>query len=231
MARDGAIVAVHLPRGAGSQVPYQFHPALLDACFQGIKGALDDQGETTPWVPVEVGSLRLFQPPAGELFCHVRLAPPDAGAPERMRADLTVVNSEGARVAEFHRFTVQRLASGTPHREEEDRFLRMDWEPAKVPPPKLTAGRWLLLGGGSGLGVALRSALEAAGHTVVHAVAPSTNVAGLRTLLTEAFAAQAPTAVVHLSSVDSPETLDLGAIELGLVNGCDSCLLYTSRCV
>jgi epothilone polyketide synthase D len=128
---------------------------------------------------------------------------------------------------------------GARRTEEDDWFLELDWEPAAVPAPRVAAGRFLLLGAGSGLGAALRFSLAAAGHTVVEAVVGvpdavpkgcmavnDTSAAGVQALLADAFGGQAPTAVVHLRSLEGSGELDEDALEAALVRGCDS-VVYT----
>nr|AAF62885.1 EpoF [Sorangium cellulosum] len=237
-----ALGRVRLPESAGSATAYQLHPVLLDACVQMIVGAFADRDEATPWAPVEVGSVRLFQRSPGELWCHARVVSDGQQAPSRWSADFELMDGTGAVVAEISRLVVERLASGVRRRDADDWFLELDWEPAALEGPKITAGRWLLLGEGGGLGRSLCSALKAAGHVVVHAAGDDTSAAGMRALLANAFDGQAPTAVVHLSSLDGGGQLDPGlgaqgaldaprspdvdadALESALMRGCDSVL-------
>ncbi|KYF88677.1 hypothetical protein BE20_22370 [Sorangium cellulosum] len=239
-----ALGRVRLPDAAGSAAEYRLHPALLDACFQIVGSLFAGDGEATPWVPVELGSLRLWQRPSGELWCHARVVNHGHQTPDRQGADFWVVDSSGAVVAEVSGLVAQRLPGGVRRREreEDDWFLELEWEPAAVGTAKVNAGRWLLLGGGGGLGAALRSMLEAGGHAVVHAAESNTSAAGVRALLAKAFDGQAPTAVVHLGSLDGGGELDPGlgaqgaldaprsadvspdALDPALVRGCDSVL-------
>ncbi|KYF94033.1 hypothetical protein BE20_07670 [Sorangium cellulosum] len=237
-----ALGRVRLPEAAGSATAYQLHPVLLDACVQMIVGAFADRDEATPWAPVEVGSVRLFQRSPGELWCHARVVSDGQQAPNRWSADFELMDGTGAVVAEVSGLVVERLASGVRRRDADDWFLELDWEPAALGGPKITAGRWLLLGEGGGLGLSLCSALKAAGHVVVHATGDDTSAAGMRALLANAFDGQAPTAVVHLGSLDGGGQLDPGlgaqgaldaprssdvdadALESALMRGCDSVL-------
>jgi len=225
-----ALGRVRLPEAAGSPTPYRLHPALLDACFHATAGIFAFSDETVPWMPVKIGSLRLFQQPSGELWCHVRGGSQEQQPPDRRSADLWVVDSTGAVVAEITGLELQRLAIGARRREEDDWFLELGWEAAKLPEAKITSGRWLLLGDGGGLGAALRAALEAAGHAVVHAPAAISSAADVHTMLMRAFDGQPPTALVHLSSLEGSGTLDAQALEAALVRGCDS-VLYTVQAV
>ncbi|MDC3985913.1 type I polyketide synthase [Polyangium jinanense] len=214
---DEALGRVLLPEAAGSPAAYRLHPALLDACLQ--VGSPRD-GERAPWVPVEVGALRLWRRPTGELWCHARSRVVSEG---RRSLDLRIADSAGVVVAEISGLISQRLAEERRPREAEDEgFLELDWERAAVPAPARAAGRWLLLGGGE-LGERARAALEAAGHLAVHAAIPE-DAAGARALFGAAFGGQLPTGVVHLGNLEAGGELDTDAIETALACGCDSVL-------
>ncbi len=217
-----ALGRIQLPKAAGSPDAYQIHPAALDACFQLLIGAMADREKAAQWMAVGVDSVRIFQRPTNELFCHVRLAPANSDTARRRHADLSVVNSDGAVIAEITGFCTQRLASNTRSRDAEDWFLGVEWESTTVPLPKGVTGRWLLIGGG-GYGGALRAALEAAGQTVVYE-GQSHSSAALRATLMSAFEGKAPTAVVHLGSLDQGGTVDAAAIERELADGWDGAL-------
>jgi acyl transferase domain-containing protein/acyl carrier protein len=220
--REGeALGRVRLPEVAGDASAFQLHPSLLDACFQVVVASFADN-ESAPWVPVEVERLTLLRPPSGELWCHARSAQRGPAATHQRRADLLIVDGRGAPVAEVTGLVVQRL-TGVERGRAEDDALETDWERSDVPAPKLTAGRWLLLGAGGGLGAALRSALQEAGHAVELA-ADAASVDGVRALLTSAFGGQAPTGVVHLGGLETTGALEGKALEAALVRGYDSVL-------
>nr|WP_246357067.1 non-ribosomal peptide synthetase/type I polyketide synthase [Pyxidicoccus fallax] len=218
-----ALGRVQLPEAAGSGTAYRLHPALLDACFHVTGGIFASEGEGATWMPVEVGSLRLWQRPSGELWCHARRVDGGTETVDRRGVDLRIVDATGAVVAELSGLVVQRRSEVAVRREEDNTFLELDWERAAVGKPRLTAGRWLLLGGGA-FGEALRSALEAAGHAVKLAPVDEASSTGLRSVMANAFGGQAPTAVVHLGSLDAGRGLDLATVEAALVRGGDSVL-------
>jgi acyl transferase domain-containing protein/acyl carrier protein len=231
-----ALGRVRLPEAAGAVAGYRLHPALLDACFHVLAGALRG-GDKASWMPVEVGSLRMLQRPLGELFCHATIAPVARGSEKRRSADLVLVDAQGILVAEIQGLVVERLSSRAPRREEDDWFLELAWEAAPVSAPSVRAGRFLLLGGGGGLGAGLRAELATAGHAVVQAVvgAPGkvpagcwpvddASPVGVRALLADAFGGQAPSAVVHLRSLEGSGGLDADALEAAFARGYDSVL-------
>ncbi|NMO18055.1 SDR family NAD(P)-dependent oxidoreductase [Pyxidicoccus fallax] len=218
--RDGeALGRVRLPEAAGDASPYRMHPALLDACFQMVVACFADDDGSTPWVPVEVERLKLLRQPSGELWCRARVSRRGPTAAHQRRADLLIVDGRGATVAEVSGLVVQRLSSTGRGRVQDDVLLETDWERSDVPAPRLTAGRWLLLGEGGALGDALRTGLREAGHSVELA-ASDLGVEGVRGLLTTAFGGQAPTGVVHLGGLDTRNEM----VEAALVRGYDSVL-------
>src|SRR5262249_40246038 len=80
---------VRLPAAAGAAGAYRLHPALLDACLHvaGAAAAVSEPDDTEGWVPVEVGSLRLFQRPSGELWSYVQSADHGQRTPDRQSYD------------------------------------------------------------------------------------------------------------------------------------------------
>jgi len=202
-AKRGGAVVGSLRRGQDER------PAMLEAL-----GALWAQGYPVVWArQFPLGGRRVPLPTYPWQRQRYWLEAPAGGAVGRVpwaQVSTPPAGTSGP--------VVQRSTNG------EDGFLDLAWEVAAVPAPRLTAGRWLLVGAGGELGATLRSALEAAGHGVVHATASPTSFAGARELLVEAFGGDAPTAVVHLGSLDGGLELDVEAVEAALVRGCDSVL-------
>ncbi|MCX4246642.1 type I polyketide synthase [Paraliomyxa miuraensis] len=241
---------VRLPQAAGGASPYLVHPALLDACFQVMAGALVDDGGSGPWIPVHVDAIHLQGPLPDEVWCHARILEGPAGVRGRAdlrRADLRLMRSTGEVLAEISGLELQRLADSQPRREEDDWFLALDWEQARTPAAKLDTGRWLVIGNGGGLGASLVRTLQRAGHAVVHALPTALgespvrtvddgSVAGFRALLNDAFDQGPPTAVVHLGSLDGQHadagrSLTPEGVEEALRRGCDSVLFTVQALV
>ena len=196
-----ALGRAQLPEAAGPSAGYQFHPALLDACLQVMAACFGRESENTPWVPVQIGRLRLRQRPAGEIYCHVQVAPETEAGRKRRRAELCVTDSAGAVLAEISGLVVQRL-EGARRSEQDDWYLAVKWQAAQAPFARLSAGRWLLLGQGDGFGGRLREALVQAGHAVLQAAEVPSCTEALRELLGRTFQDHPPTAVVHLAGLE-----------------------------
>ncbi|HEX4420309.1 MAG TPA: SDR family NAD(P)-dependent oxidoreductase, partial [Kofleriaceae bacterium] len=222
---DGeALGRVRLPDAAGSAKAYALHPALLDSCFHVMSGVFPDAGgNARPWLPVEVGALRVFQPATGELWCHAKIASEAPNDADRRQVDLRIADDRGVVVVELRGLVVQQLAAAPQRREEDDWFLSADWERAALPPATVAAGRWLLVGARDGLGARLGAQLRDRGHAVAQ-LASGLDGGASRAALAEAFGGSAPTAVVHLGSLEVALELDAAAVDAALVHGCDSAL-------
>jgi acyl transferase domain-containing protein/NADPH:quinone reductase-like Zn-dependent oxidoreductase/NAD(P)-dependent dehydrogenase (short-subunit alcohol dehydrogenase family)/acyl carrier protein len=233
---DGeALGQIVLPDVAGSDEGYRLHPALLDACFQVILGAVEPD-QKTPSVPVGFGSLTYFGRPDGPLWCHGRVETKEEDAEGKRRIAFTVANAEGEIIFEIGEMTVKRLAAtgAAEAQEGDDWFLGLDFQPVALPEmgPEESAneqsddGRWLVMGSADDLGPALTASLREAGDAVVFVGTPGDDsAAGMTTLLKREFGTEPPTGVVHLRSLDSEAN-----IESGLRHGTDS-VLHTIQAI
>ncbi|WAS99596.1 type I polyketide synthase [Nannocystis poenicansa] len=200
---DGeALGRLRLPPAVGSEADYRFHPALLDACMHVIAGA-QGSGDASGWLPVAVGSLRVFARPSGELWCHARLTG-TSGA--RRTADFVVVDAQGAPIAEVRGLVARRVAGG--RREEDEWFLNTTWDAAPAPARRVGDGRVVVLGDGGGLGAALCDALTSAGMT---ATLVSDANAPLRDALTAAGVAATLVSDANAALRDAPTTAGVAA--------------------
>lgn len=89
---------------------YQFHPALLDCCFQCIVGALPPDGEGAPigglYLPVYIERVRFFSRPADCVWTHVQLRRFNQTSVE---ADIRVFDEQGACLVEIEGFHCQAV--------------------------------------------------------------------------------------------------------------------------
>ena len=220
---DEALSRVELTEAGGATAGYLFHPALLDACLHVMVASFQDEGEDTPWVPVEVERMQLSRRPVGPLYCYVKRSVTEEAHSNRRRADLFVANAAGESVAEFRGLLFQRLAAAR-RAEQDGWYLGVEWESAPAPAPRRVVGRWLLLGEGEGLGAALRAELAQAGQAVAYAAQIPNSAAELRTLLGTSFAGEPPTGVVHLGGLAESERESEARRETDLLRGCQSVL-------
>jgi len=111
----------------GTLPHYEFHPALLDACFQVIIGTLPSHEDgASVYVPVEFEKVRVYGSPDGALWSHARLVKHSGN---RLTAEVRVFDEEGRLLAEVEGFHCQALEGSTSRTEEIDELVyEYRWE-------------------------------------------------------------------------------------------------------
>ncbi|MEO1396834.1 MAG: beta-ketoacyl synthase N-terminal-like domain-containing protein, partial [Cyanobacteria bacterium J06634_5] len=127
---DGEVLtAIQVPEGLGAdRGHYHVHPAILDACFQGVFMALPTTRQATAYVPISVDSIQVYQSlpvVAGEcVWSHVRLRPSplsesDSSASAAsdsavsgllVTADVTVFNAAGEVIADVAGLAAKQIS-------------------------------------------------------------------------------------------------------------------------
>ena len=123
------LVRIDVPQSIASGMEaYSLHPALLDACFQGMLGMVADVADDSTWLPVRVKRLRFHGSPRGIRYCYLRL---ESEGVRSKTASLRVLDAEGGCVAEIDGFRVQevQLARSAPL------ATGYVWQPRYVPSP------------------------------------------------------------------------------------------------
>lgn len=211
--RDGeALGKLRPPEAVLAEVrAYQIHPALLDACFQVLAGALSaGDGHAVKegvYLPTGLAQLRILRDlqvvqQEGQLWVRALFRPDEAGDGEALVGDLFLLDEAGQVLLEALGFRVQRVERALQIGAEEDLddwLYNVEWETQPLeekaegpdsPGPKQT-GSWILFADQGGVGRRLQALLEARGETCV-VVTPG-----------ETFAAQEPGAyAVNPAQVD-----------------------------
>jgi acyl transferase domain-containing protein len=165
-----------------SAANYSIHPALLDACFQVVAGTLPAQDERIEagdtYVPVGVGSFKLFSTPDAVLWSHATLEPSHTASADTFEGDIFLHNADGELVLAARGLRLQRMdraGSRTAQHQLEEWLYEIEWERAERPPDEPTparlspdrSGNWLIFADRGGVGRALKSLLETRGERVV----------------------------------------------------------------
>ncbi len=171
---------VNLPADAASPRGYLMHPALLDACFQTIRGFRDIDGadsltDATIALPISIGRLRLFKEPGPTVYCRTIAV---EEKPTEIAADLTVIDEAGAIVAMIEGFRCRRVAkSREQHGSNSLALYQERWieiaslDPASSAAPVAGAGGWLILCDRRGLGARIAQLLAERGIPAVRVYA------------------------------------------------------------
>ncbi len=112
---------------------YHLHPALLDACFQVITGALRVQGRYASgrlglYLPVELTRATIFGRSAARLWSHVRVIEQSGNS---LVADVRVLDDVGNLVLEAQGFRCQSIDSGrhaSPARDLNELVYECQWQ-------------------------------------------------------------------------------------------------------
>ena len=162
VSRDGATVLTRLQMMDADAGAYRIHPALLDACFQGVVSTLDDKVPAdVTYVPTGLDRLTLHGPVGGApLWCRVF---PRAAASDDVVADIEMVDDAGRLVLEVEGFRLSPLRADAGR--DLDRCLfDVGWtKAATVAPPGEATGVWVVLGDGAGAARQLADRLIARG--------------------------------------------------------------------
>ena len=166
MGEGEALARIRLPEGLRQDCS-PMHPALLDACFHAVAAAAGDRvGSGVLPLPVGAGQVwvRRDAPALREGWCHavVRTA-----TRRELTADVTVVDNDGRPVWTVRGLRVELLDRRPA---EQGRLYTVRWEPVEPPAGARTAGAWLVLDGGDGLGRGIAARLAAAGRPYLLAV-------------------------------------------------------------
>ena len=172
---------------------YEIHPALLDACFQVLAGALatgsGQQVKEGVYLPTGLRRFRLYRQPGAELWVHALFRPDDEGNGDVLTGDLYLLDHHGDVVLEALGFRVQRVERTTAAEAEEDldnwlytirweeQMLQETEETELQQPTPEQAGSWLIFADHGGVANELQRLLEERGEscTLVTAASHSEN--------------------------------------------------------
>jgi myxalamid-type polyketide synthase MxaE and MxaD len=202
---------------------YLMHPAMLDAAFQAA-AAMVPAGGSLSYLPSGIGAWQVFGMPGESVWAHVTLRgePGDAS----LEVEIELLDDGGAQVGKVAGLRLSRMGA---RREKSlaDSLLEIRWEPRPLnrESARRAPGRWLILGGKSGLADELALQLTEYGHEAVVArpgegLRPE-NPEDMRRLVASAGPLQG---AVHLWSLDARPAGASGALEEAMVLGCGSAL-------
>ncbi len=142
LRRDGeALGNVHLPDGLDT-AGYYIHPALLDACFQVLFGAVPQATLTqrrSLFLPVYVRRATFLASPGSQIFCHARIRQFGANI---LEGDLDLFDTAGRLVGRIEGFRCQALDRSRASEADDPMswIYEVRWE-NKVHPDSLVATR------------------------------------------------------------------------------------------
>ncbi len=249
-AGDGeALGRVRLPEAASQGTDgYRVHPALLDACFQALGGALTrGDGPAGVYLPLSLERVGLHARAEADVWSHVRIRPEAAASGETVVADIWVLDEAGQAVAQVEGLRLARATPEALRRVTEpsvDEWLHeVAWraqplaEAARATRPA-RAGSWLILADADGIGDALAQRWAERGERIL-VVRPGPEFAkagdgafrldparpdDFRRLVREASVESRLEGVVHLWNLGALSGEDGSALRRATALGCGSLL-------
>lgn len=171
------IARIAIPERLKEELPgYQLHPALLDACLQGITPFLPEEPEEETYVPVAVRQVHFHQQPDADalLWTYALLHPAESGPSGTLEGDVYLLNEHGQVLLEVLGLRLQALGGGNTQeflRQRLNQLLyTLQWEPnTHTERHELDMFRknWLIFDERTGLGQALAEHLRAHGARCV----------------------------------------------------------------
>ncbi|MGH7411446.1 MAG: polyketide synthase dehydratase domain-containing protein, partial [Candidatus Methylomirabilis sp.] len=178
-----ALAAIRIPEMvAGDLRDYQFHPALIDYCFQAMLGTLLAEGadrKGTVYLPVKLERMRVYGRPGSRMYCHARLTERDASG---LEGDILLCDEDGNVLIEFQGFRCQALEGTRADILEDldDWLYEFKWQPVQPPVepgdrvgeaipslhelPHQSPGSWLIFADKGGVGRKLAELLTSHGQ-------------------------------------------------------------------
>lgn len=167
-----ALTKVRLPDGLAN-TQYAMHPAFLDACLHGYPLVLDDAEKVRSdrhksFLPISLAGFRCYQDGIDEAWVHIKLR--NVEKDNTQVVDIRVYDMAERQVAELEGLAVRLLPLDkvVPTRAAaDDVFYRVAWRKSvrsAVDQADRAPASWLIFADARGVGAALASRLEGAGH-------------------------------------------------------------------
>jgi acyl transferase domain-containing protein/NAD(P)-dependent dehydrogenase (short-subunit alcohol dehydrogenase family)/acyl carrier protein len=187
---SAALVHVALKQPNTADQVFQVHPALLDACLQGLAAALPEAGTTVLYLPISLEDVVI----AGRLdrtaWAYATIEPAAEQLQEARSGSVWVFNEDGHLIVRIGRIRLKRVTpaalnalidTGTTTGFPTEWHYTIAWHSHDLPQAGETApgDRWLICADRMGLGQALAQALIGQGSecTVVQATTTGNEMA------------------------------------------------------
>jgi acyl transferase domain-containing protein/acyl carrier protein len=228
----------------------QFHPVLLDACFQtfGADVAAQATGndERGIYMPTHIDEIRIHGGQSLHLWSHAHLQEPDA---DSIKGDVRLLDETGQATVEILGLRFQSL-TGMAREKLDDWLYEFQWqsrersneEPAAQRSAPASPGNWLIFADSSGVGETLGALIKAQGDRGIlvtrgesyesidgeHFRIRPERPEDMRQLFEAVLAPGRPIchAIVHLWSLDAgpPEETTVASLKTAQTLGCNSVL-------
>lgn len=137
-----ALGQIRVPEELEAQLEdYWLHPAILDACFQVLRGTIysagqDDSEARSIYLPVQIDRVRFYNRPGNQLWSHAHLV---GQSPSGLKGDIEILDNAGNLLVEIQGLYCQSVA-GTREAvsaKMDDYLYEYQWELRALPGQKL----------------------------------------------------------------------------------------------
>jgi phthiocerol/phenolphthiocerol synthesis type-I polyketide synthase D len=153
-----ALLTVSVPEAA-PQAGYLIHPALLDACLQGIVAAVPDAEPDVRYLPMAFGEVRLLGDPGTGVRAHISVTQGEGG----LTGEVRLVDCHDQVLLEITDVFVRKVDSSPFAAPLRESLLAREWQQADPSGPGEEGPVLLVAEPGHPLAEAAVSAFEAAG--------------------------------------------------------------------
>jgi acyl transferase domain-containing protein/SAM-dependent methyltransferase/acyl carrier protein len=135
-----AVGRIKAPEALGDLAGYAFHPAILDACFHVLMGAIfqDGGGQSGTYLPVRIGRIRVHKNPVGDtLWSYAKLTDHSATG---LSGDVQVFDQDGGLLMELTSFKCQHVPESRAVDDWRQHVFESQWFAKALSVPR-TVGR------------------------------------------------------------------------------------------
>ena len=138
---------IELPDDTGDHPDYCIHPVLLDAALRQLAAAIPAESPDTSYLPVSVGTIRVFGPSRRRARCRADLV---EQAPGDYRGRVVLTDDAGTVTAELTGIELRPVDPGALRLPLEQKIFDAVWVQSSTPQTgsgddHIPAGSWLLL--------------------------------------------------------------------------------------
>jgi phthiocerol/phenolphthiocerol synthesis type-I polyketide synthase D len=138
---------IELPDDTADHPDYCIHPVLLDAALRQLAAAIPAESPDTSYLPVSVGTIRVFGPSRRRARCHADLV---EQAPGDYRGRVVLTDDAGTVTAELTGIELRSVDPGALRLPLEQKIFDAVWVQSPAPQTgsgddRIPAGSWLLL--------------------------------------------------------------------------------------
>jgi acyl transferase domain-containing protein/aryl carrier-like protein len=175
-----ALALIRIPESVAEELQgYQFHPALIDSCFQSLLAFLLTEGEDNNrkgplYLPVWIERLRVYGRHGSKLWSYARLI---ELTDEGLEGDVWLLDEDGNVLIEIQGFRLQALEAARSSASEAltDWLYEFEWRPDqpedRVGEPIFSTpevpGNWMIFADNGGVGGKLAELLAARGENPI----------------------------------------------------------------